>query len=523
VNLTTVELARNKFNGPIPPQIGNCKALQRLDLANNYFTSELPREIGKLSNLVVFNISSNRLGGSIPLEIFNCTTLQRLDLSQNSFEGSLPNEVGRLTQLELLSFADNKLSGQIPPIICKLIHLTALQIGGNQFSGGIPKELGLLSSLQIGMNLSYNYLSGNIPSELGSLALLENLFLNNNNLTGEIPDTFINLSSLIELNVSYNNLTGPLPPVPLFDNMVVTSFIGNRGLCGGQLGKCGSESPSSSKSSNSVSRPMGKIIAIVAAVIGGISLILIAILLHHMRKPLETVAPLQDKQILSAGSNIPVSAKDAYTFQELVSATNNFDDSCVIGRGACGTVYKAVLKPGQIIAVKKLASNREGSNTDNSFRAEIMTLGKIRHRNIVKLYGFIYHQGANLLLYEYMSRGSLGELLHGPNSSSLDWETRFMIALGAAEGLSYLHHDCKPRIIHRDIKSNNILLDENFEAHVGDFGLAKVIDMPYSKSMSAIAGSYGYIAPGESSVFSTSYKTDSICMSLVSYALLCFT
>jgi serine/threonine protein kinase len=268
---------------------------------------------------------------------------------------------------------------------------------------------------------------------------------------------------------------------------------------------------------------MGKIIAIVAAVIGGISLILIAILLHHMRKPLETVAPLQDKQILSAGSNIPVSAKDAYTFQELVSATNNFDDSCVIGRGACGTVYKAVLKPGQIIAVKKLASNREGSNTDNSFRAEIMTLGKIRHRNIVKLYGFIYHQGANLLLYEYMSRGSLGELLHGPNSSSLDWETRFMIALGAAEGLSYLHHDCKPRIIHRDIKSNNILLDENFEAHVGDFGLAKVIDMPYSKSMSAIAGSYGYIAPGESSVFSTSYKTDSICMSLVSYALLCFT
>jgi hypothetical protein len=447
--------------------------------------------------------------------------LQRLDLSQNTFEGSLPNEVGRLPQLELLSFADNKLSGQIPPILSKLSHLTALQIGGNQFSGGIPKELGLLSSLQIAMNLSYNNLSGNIPSELGSLALLENLFLNNNKLTGEIPDTFVNLSCLLELNVSYNNLTGPLPPVPLFDNMVVTSFIGNKGLCGGQLGKCGSESPSSSQSSNSVSRPMGKIIAIVAAIIGGISLVLIAILLHHMRKPLDTVAPLQDKQILSAGSNIPVSAKDAYTFQELVSATNNFDDSCVIGRGACGTVYKAVLKPGQIIAVKKLASNREGSNTDNSFRAEILTLGKIRHRNIVKLYGFIYHQGANLLLYEYMPRGSLGELLHGPSSSSLDWETRFMIALGAAEGLSYLHHDCKPRIIHRDIKSNNILLDENFEAHVGDFGLAKVIDMPYSKSMSAIAGSYGYIAPGESSVFCTliCYTTNFICMSLLSYVL----
>ena len=94
-----------------------------------------------------------------------------------------------------------------------------------------------------------------------------------------------------------------------------------------------------------------------------------------------------------------------------------------------------------------------------------------------------------------MERGSLGELLHG-NASNLEWPIRFMIALGAAEGLAYLHHDCKPKIIHRDIKSNNILLDENFEAHVGDFGLAKVIDMPQSKSMSAVAGSYGYIAPG---------------------------
>uniref|UniRef100_A0A0E0KSJ9 non-specific serine/threonine protein kinase n=1 Tax=Oryza punctata TaxID=4537 RepID=A0A0E0KSJ9_ORYPU len=508
VNLTTIELGRNKFNGPIPPQIGNCKALQRLDLTNNYFTSELPQEIGNLSKLVVFNISSNRLGGSIPLEIFNCTMLQRLDLSQNSFEGSLPNEVGSLPQLELLSFADNRLSGQIPPILGKLSHLTALQIGGNQFSGGIPKELGLLSSLQIAMNLSYNNLSGNIPSELGNLALLENLFLNNNKLTGEIPDTFANLSSLLEFNVSYNNLTGALPTVPLFDNMASTCFLGNKGLCGGQLGKCGSESVSSSQSSNSGSPPLGKVIAIVAAVIGGISLILIVIIVYHMRKPLETVAPLQDKQIFSAGSNMQVSTKDAYTFQELVSATNNFDESCVIGRGACGTVYRAILKAGQTIAVKKLASNREGSNTDNSFRAEILTLGKIRHRNIVKLYGFIYHQGSNLLLYEYMPRGSLGELLHGQSSSSLDWETRFMIALGAAEGLSYLHHDCKPRIIHRDIKSNNILLDENFEAHVGDFGLAKVIDMPYSKSMSAIAGSYGYIAPEYAYTMKVTEKSD---------------
>lgn len=129
---------------------------------------------------------------------------------------------------------------------------------------------------------------------------------------------------------------------------------------------------------------------------------------------------------------------------------------------------------------------------------KLKTLRKIRHRNIVKLYGFCYHQGYNLLLYEYLARGSLGELLHG-SSCNLEWSIRFTIALGAAQGLLYLHHDCQPRIIYRDIKSNNILLDHDFEAHVGDFGLAKVIDMPQSKSMSAVAGSYGYIAPGKSS------------------------
>ncbi|GMP55778.1 hypothetical protein CsSME_00020499 [Camellia sinensis var. sinensis] len=163
---------------------------------------------------------------------------------------------------------------------------------------------------------------------------------------------------------------------------------------------------------------------------------------------------------------------------------------------------------GQTIAVKRLASNREGNNNiENSFRAEILTMGNIRHRNIVKLYGFCYHQGSNLLLYEYMERGSLGEMLHGA-SCGLDWPTRFMIALGAAQGLAYLHHDCKPRIIHRDIKSNNILLDENCEAHVGDFGLAKVIDMPQAKSMSAIAGSYGYIAPEYAYTMKVTEKCD---------------
>ncbi|KAJ4747130.1 Non-specific serine/threonine protein kinase [Rhynchospora pubera] len=348
--------------------------------------------------------------------------------------GPLPDQIGILTQLELLRIADNVLTGAIPPILGKLSHLTELQIGGNNFSGPIPKELGMLSSLQIAMNLSFNSLFGNIPDEIGNLALLEYLLLNNNGLTGEIPATFANLSSLMGLNVSYNNLTGPLPPLSLFEHMAVSSFVGNKGLCGGPLGQCNESPLSSAGFSRKATTPLGKVIAIISAVIGGVSLVFIAIIVYYMRKPLESVAPLQEKQLGPTASDLCMSPKEGFTFQDLVLATNNFDETFVIGRGACGTVYRAVMKSGRAVAVKKLASNREGNNTDNSFQAEILTLGKIRHRNIVKLYGFIYHQGSNLLLYEYMARGSLGELLHGSDSSTLQWETRFKIALGAAEG-----------------------------------------------------------------------------------------
>ncbi|KAF5738525.1 leucine-rich repeat receptor-like protein kinase [Tripterygium wilfordii] len=290
--------------------------------------------------------------------------------------------------------------------------------------------------------------------------------------------------------------------------MAVSSFIGNKGLCGGPLGDC-SANPSSSSVPplEGVGAPRGRIITYVAAAIGGVSLILIAILLYFMRRPTETVIALQDKEISSSESDIYFPPKDGLTLQLLIEATNNFHDSFIVGRGACGTVYKADMPSGQTVAVKKLASNREGSSIENSFQAEILTLGKIRHRNIVKLYGFCYYQGSNILLYEYMAKGSLGELLH-ESSYSLEWPTRFTIAFGAAEGLAYLHHDCKPRIIHRDIKSNNILLDANFEAQVGDFGLAKIIDMPQSKSMSAVAGSYGYIAPEYAYTMKVTEKCD---------------
>ncbi|CAI0436705.1 unnamed protein product [Linum tenue] len=497
-SLQTLALYANTLVGPIPVELTNLKFLKKLYLYRNQLNGTVPRQIGNMSMVTEIDFSENYLTGEIPVELGQIKGLSLLYLFQNQLTGVIPNEISSLRNLTKLDLSINKLSGRIPSALGNLSHLTELQMGGNSLSGDIPPELGSLSSLQIAMNISYNNLTGEIPPEIGNLILLEFLLLNNNHLTGEIPRTLESLSSLLGCNFSYNDLSGPVPPVPIFQNMDLTSFIGNKGLCGGPLGYCGGDPTSSTVVPPLVNadRLRSKIITLVAAVVGGVSLILIVVILYFMRRPVETVPSLQDDDVSISESDIYFRPKEGFTFQDLVEATHHFHESYAVGRGACGTVYKAVMHSGQVIAVKKLSSNREGSNIENSFRAEILTLGNIRHRNIVKLYGFCYHQGSNLLLYEYMTKGSLGELLHGP-SCDLDWPTRFTIALGAAEGLAYLHHDCRPSIIHRDIKSNNILLDDKFEAHVGDFGLAKVVDLPYSKSMSAVAGSYGYIAPGE--------------------------
>uniref|UniRef100_A0A5B6ZPS8 Protein kinase domain-containing protein n=1 Tax=Davidia involucrata TaxID=16924 RepID=A0A5B6ZPS8_DAVIN len=256
--------------------------------------------------------------------------------------------------------SENKFSGNIPAALGNLSRLTELQMGGNSFSGEIPSELGALTSLQIVMNLSNNNLSGRIPPQLGNLILLEFLLLNNNHLSGQIPSTFGNLSSLLGCNFSYNDLTGSLPSISLFQNMAISSFIGNKGLCGGPLGYCSGTSSFNSvpPSLKGVDARRGKIITAVSAAVGGVSLILIVVIIYFMRRPVEVVASLQDNEISSPVSDIYFPPKEGFTFQDLVEATDNFHDSYAIGRGAVGTVYKAVMHSGQTIAVKKLASNR---------------------------------------------------------------------------------------------------------------------------------------------------------------------
>ncbi|KAJ7981918.1 Receptor-like kinase [Quillaja saponaria] len=167
----------------------------------------------------------------------------------------------------------------------------------------------------------------------------------------------------------------------------------------------------------------------------------------------------------------------------------------IIGSGGYGTVYRLMIDDSKAFAVKRL--NRGSADRDRGFERELEAMGDIKHRNIVTLHGYYTAPHYNLLIYELMPNGSLDAFLHGRTMEKklLDWPTRYRIAIGAARGIAYLHHDCIPHIIHRDIKSSNILLDQNMEARVSDFGLATLLEPNKTHVSTVVAGTFGYLAP----------------------------
>ncbi|XP_043720722.1 MDIS1-interacting receptor like kinase 2-like [Telopea speciosissima] len=189
-------------------------------------------------------------------------------------------------------------------------------------------------------------------------------------------------------------------------------------------------------------------------------------------------------------------------YQDIIEATEQFDPKYCIGVGGHGSVYKAELSSSQLVAIKKITSSSDDDEISDheTFRNEILMMTEVRHRNIMKLYGFCSHVRHSFLVYEYVERGSLSKILSMDEEAvELDWTKRVNIVKGVAQALAYLHHDCSPPIIHRDISSNNILLDSDFEPHVSDFGISRFLK-PDSSHWTTLAGTYGYFALGSLSL-----------------------
>ncbi|KAG5224793.1 LRR receptor serine/threonine-protein [Salix suchowensis] len=477
-NLDYIDLSYNNFHGQVSPNWGKCQLLTSLKISNCHVTGVIPPELGESTALHYLDLSSNKLEGRIPNELGKLKSLFNLTLSFNSLSGKIPPEIGSLPDLSYLDLAANNLSGSIPEQLGQCSKMLYLNLSNNSFHGGIPVEIGNLVSLQVLLDLSRNLLSGEIPWQLGSLVKLEVLVLSHNNFTGFIPSTMDQMQSLRIVDLSYNELEGPIPKSKAFQEAPPEAFTQNKGLCGNHR---------------------KDLLLLIALPVSGASFFLtiligiVCILRKEWRKNMRN--KLTDSQ---QGNLFTIWSFDGkLVYEDINGVTEGFNAKYCIGVGGHGSVYKAKLSTGQIVAVKKLHPLQYTTRSEDlkTFESEIQALNKTRHRNIVKLHGFCLHARQSFLVYEYLERGSLARILDNvEQAKELDWSKRINIVKGIVNALCYMHHDCKPPIIHRDISSSNILLDQKYEARVSDFGTARLVKLD-SSNWTELAGTYGYIAP----------------------------
>ncbi|KAL9670167.1 hypothetical protein QQ045_007718 [Rhodiola kirilowii] len=538
-NLLNLSLFNNSFSGQLPDELGKYADLLEIDVSTNNFTGELPSYLcfrkkldvliafrnsfsgrlpdayGECDSLTYVRIQDNQLSGTVPDNVWRLRNLIHLEFENNRFEGPIFSSISNRSQLEVLSLANNMFSGQFPDQICGLGNLREFIVGGNRFSGEIPKcitDLTMLQNLELQhnalsgefpselsswvelsqLNLSNNMFSGQVPASLGRLPALTYLDLSGNRFSGEIPKELANLH-LNELNMSYNELQGEVPHV--FDSQFfLSSLVGNPGLCS-------TGNPVFPRCEKLKSRTIPVYLIVVLATVFFLLVGWFIWFMRSKRSPFKSEEKLPWKVITFQRGGLNANAVLA-----------SLKEENVIGSGGSGRVFKVELKSCQTLAVKQLWGNSRNQQMKSVFESEVETLGRIRHSNIVKLLYACSSEEFWILVYEYLENGSLGDVLHVEKGIAdlLDWPMRLKVAIGTAQGLAYLHHDCTPAILHRDIKSNNILLDGEFNPKLADFGMAKSLNRVEQgkDAMSRVAGSFGYMAPEYAYTLKVTEKSD---------------
>ncbi|KAI3785714.1 hypothetical protein L1987_44839 [Smallanthus sonchifolius] len=401
------------------------------------------------------------------------------------------------------------LGGFISPSIGKLSRLQRLALHQNRLHGIIPNEISQCVELRA-VYLRANYLQGGIPSNIGNLSLLSILDLSSNTLKGAIPSSLGHLLRLQYLNLSTNFFSGEIPNFGALSKFGNNSFIGNLDLCGQQIHKpCKTsmgfpavlphaESDEAAVPKRSSHSLKGALIGVVTALV--LALVFFVFLLVWMLSKKERAAKkyvVVKKQVHQETSTelITFHGDLPYPSSEIIEKLESLDDEHMVGSGGFGTVYRMVMNDCGTFAVKRIDRTQKGQ--DQAFERELEILGSVKHINLVNLRGYCRFPDSKLLIYDYVANGSLEIFLHEcrDGDQTLSWNARLKIAYGSARGLAYLHHDCSPRIIHRDIKSSNILLDENLEPCVSDFGLAKLLVDEEAHVTTIVAGTFGYLAP----------------------------
>lgn len=540
-SLKELNLSRNQFTGTLPDSIKNCINLSTIDVSQNSLAGDLPAwifevglhsvsllgssKIGRIAenpSLQVLDLSSNALSGEIPSGIGHLSGLQFLNMSMNSLIGSIPKRIGELKGINVIDLSHNKLNGSIPSEIGGATSLKELRLEKNFLTGKIPTQIVKCSPLTT-LILSHNNLTGPVPAIVANLTNLQTVDLAFNSLSGSLPKQLTNLSHLLAFNVSYNHLEGELPLGGFFNTITPSSLFGNPSLCGSVFNhSCPPVHPkpivlnpnSSSDSSNAGSLSsnhrhriilsISALIAIGAAVFIAIGVLAVSLLNVHVRSSMSRSAAAAAALASSGGDDFscsPTTTDPNYGKLVMFSGDAEFaagahallNKDCELGRGGFGVVYHTTLRDGRSVAIKKLTISSLIKSQED-FERVTKKFGKIKHRNLVILEGYYWTPSLHLLIYEYISNGSLYKYLHEDSEiNCMSWRQRFNIILGAAKGLAHLHqHD----VIHYNLKSTNVLIDSSGEPKLADFGLANLLPMLDRYVLSSkIQGALGYMAP----------------------------
>ncbi|MBA0775641.1 hypothetical protein Gotri_010759 [Gossypium trilobum] len=514
--LISIDISENQFSGGFPRFLCERGKLEILLALDNNFSGEFPDSYVECKSLVRLRVNKNHLSGNVPDGFWALPHANMIDFSDNDFTGGVSASIGSSIGLNQLVLHNNKFSSSLPSELGKLTNLEKLLLNNNNFSGNLPAEIGALKQL-FSLGLEQNSLTGSIPAELGNCVRLVDLNLADNYLSGIIPPTVSFMSSLNSLNLSGNKLTGPIPKnlenlklssIDLSENQLsgnvphelltiggVKAFLGNRGLCIDKMFRNNMNDTVLNVCREEQGRKMvfGDKSVFFIVIVVALIMVLAGLLLvsyknfKHSREDMEN----------SLGGNKGVNPKwELACFHNMdIDADEicNLEERNLIGSGSTGRR----LWDGE--GLKVLA-------------AEMEILGKIRHRNILKLYACLMKGRSSYLVFEYMAKGNVFQALHRVKKDGkpeLDWLRRHKIALGAAKGIAYLHHDCSPPINHRDIKSCNILLDKDYEPKIADFGVAKVAEKSLKGSeWNCFAGTHGYIAPELAYTLQVTEKSD---------------
>ncbi|XVF78254.1 hypothetical protein PTKIN_Ptkin14bG0116100 [Pterospermum kingtungense] len=498
--LEILELGDNELTGSLPAFITNSSRLTLLGFESNSFSGYIPTDLGNLRDLQWFNVEENNLSttpssseltflssltncrdltflgfdsnplisgklpvsignlsiqdfvahgcnirGNIPAEIGNLSNLIRLNLENNELSGSIPTTIGRLRNLQSLSLQGNKLEGHLSTELCNLKSLSFLNVTGNKFTGPIPTCL------------------GEISNSIGDLKDLMHLSLSGNSLQGSIPESLGGLIGLQVLDLSRNNLLhGEIPDKGPVANYTIRSFMGNEALCAAPR----LQLPLPPCKANSLGKHSSKAVKLEYILLPiGSTIVIIALVLFFSRRRRKRNANLPtNQQALAEWRRV--------SYQELYHATSGFSDSKLLGVGSFGSVFQGTLSDGLSIAVKVFNLELEGAF--KSFDIECEVLRNIRHRNLVKIISSCCNIDFKALILEFMPSGSLEKWLYSHNHF-LDILHRLNIMIDVASALEYLHHGYMTPVIHCDLKPSNVLLDEDMVAHLGDFGIAKLL------------------------------------------------